>query len=136
MLPAWGEQPGERWYRTGDLVFQDDEGLYHHLGRTDNQIKILGHRVELEEIENHLREICATDMVAVVPWLVEHGSAQSVIAFVNGGSCVPSAVKEAMRNRVASYMVPREIRVLNSMPLSANGKIDRKELERMLRAEM
>ena len=127
---------GKVWYRTGDLVFQDDEGLYHHLGRIDNQIKIVGHRVELEEIENHLREICATDMVAVVPWLVEHGSAQGVIAFVNGGSCVPSAVKEAMRSRVASYMVPREIRVLNSMPLSANGKIDRKELERMLRAEM
>jgi amino acid adenylation domain-containing protein len=125
---------GKIWYRTGDLVFQDESGIYHHLGRLDNQIKILGHRVELEEIENHLREICGSDMVAAVPWPVDHGSAQGLVAFVSGTACAPPDVKEALRSRVANYMVPGVIRVLEALPLNANGKVDRKELERMLAA--
>lgn len=126
---------GKIWYRTGDLVFQDASGIYHHLGRLDNQVKILGNRVELEEVEKHLREVCGSDMVAAVPWPVEYGSAQGLVAFVSGTACSPSDVKKAMRSRVADYMVPGAIRVLKTLPLNANGKVDRRELERMLAEE-
>src|SRR6185437_6829554 len=48
---------GKRWYLTGDLARQDQQGVFHHLGRLDNQVKVLGQRVELEEIESHLRTL-------------------------------------------------------------------------------
>src|SRR5208283_57039 len=51
---------GRRWYRTGDLAYQDSSGAFHHLGRIDNQVKILGNRIELEEVEAHLREVVGT----------------------------------------------------------------------------
>ena len=57
---------GRRLYRTGDRAYQDCNGVFHHLGRIDNQVKILGNRVELEEVEAHLREIAGTDLVAAV----------------------------------------------------------------------
>jgi non-ribosomal peptide synthetase component F len=66
---------GKRWYRTGDLAYRDSSRTYHHLGRIDNQVKVRGHRVELEEVEGHLREVYGTDAVAAVAWPVErsHG---------------------------------------------------------------
>ena len=75
---------GRRWYRTGDLAYRDTSGVFHHLGRIDNQVKVLGLRVELEEIEAHLREVYETDSVAVIAWPVEHGSASGIVAFVCG----------------------------------------------------
>jgi len=45
------------WYLSGDLAREDEEGVFHHLGRTDNQVKVLGYRIELEEIDAHLRVI-------------------------------------------------------------------------------
>jgi non-ribosomal peptide synthetase component F len=126
---------GARWYLTGDLGYQDSLGVFHHLGRIDNQVKVLGNRVELEEVESHLRQVCRPEMVAVVPWPIDHGSAQGLVAFISGTACAPSDVKEAMRSRVANYMVPGVIRVLQALPLNANGKIDRRELERMLVAQ-
>lgn len=51
----------KRWYLTGDLAYQDPEGRFHHLGRTDNQVKVNGYRIELEEIETHLRAVCDTE---------------------------------------------------------------------------
>jgi amino acid adenylation domain-containing protein len=126
---------GTRWYLTGDLGYQDALGVFHHLGRVDNQVKVLGNRVELEEIESHLRLICGSEMVAVVPWPVDHGSAQGLVAFVSGTDCATSDVIAAMRSRVPNYMVPGAIRVLEALPLNANGKVDRRELERMLAAQ-
>ncbi|HSM69063.1 MAG TPA: amino acid adenylation domain-containing protein, partial [Xanthomonadales bacterium] len=71
---------GRRWYRSGDLARQDDDGRFHHLGRTDNQVKIMGHRVELEEIDAQLRDACACESAMAVAWPVKHGSAQGVVA--------------------------------------------------------
>jgi len=123
---------GNRWYLTGDLGYEDSSGTFHHLGRIDNQVKILGHRLELEEIENHLRDICRTDMVAAVAWPIVHGSAQGVVAFLSGTTCLPSQVKEEMKNRVVGYGVPQVVRVLDALPLNSSGKIDRKALLELL----
>ena len=128
-FPSFG---GRRWYRTGDLAYQDSSGTFHHLGRIDNQVKILGNRVELEEVEAHLREIVGTDLVAAVAWPVSDGRATGIAAF----HCMPEAtrdqIREGMRKRVPSYMVPTRIQELDVMPTNSSGKIDRKALLRML----
>jgi non-ribosomal peptide synthetase component F len=56
---------GQRWYRSGDVVYRDANGLYQFLGRVDNQVKVRGYRVELGEIETHLREVCSSNTRAV-----------------------------------------------------------------------
>ena len=124
---------GRRWYRTGDLAYRDASGVFHHLGRIDNQVKVLGLRVELEEIEAHLREVYETDSVAVIAWPVEHGSASGIVAFVCGrvGADDP-ALKTEIKKRLPSYMVPSSVRHIESIPLNANGKVNRKELAEML----
>jgi amino acid adenylation domain-containing protein len=123
---------GRRWYLTGDLGCQDSAGIFHFLGRIDNQVKVLGNRVELEEVETHLRDICKSDMVAALAWPIEDGSAQGLVAFVSATERSPSQVRQAMEKRVASYMVPKIVHVLRALPLNSNGKVDRKALLRLL----
>jgi non-ribosomal peptide synthetase component F len=123
---------GKRWYRTGDLVYQDEDLIFHHLGRMDNQVKVLGHRVELEEVDAHLRAILGTDLVATVAWPVNDGSFAGLVAFHCGGSLSCQEAREAMQKRVPAYMVPAQIRAVEAMPLGASGKIDRKALFRQL----
>jgi D-alanine--poly(phosphoribitol) ligase subunit 1 len=126
------ERNGKVWYLTGDLAYQDTTGAYHHLGRIDNQVKIMGNRVELEEIEGHLRQISASDSVAAVAWPVEHGTASGIVAFLSGAKLPVSETRLAISKRVPAYMVPTRFVEMETLPLNANGKIDRKELTRQL----
>ncbi len=123
---------GRRWYLTGDLAYQDESGLYHHLGRVDNQVKVLGNRVELEEVEAQLRAASGSHTVAAVAWPMQHGTATGLVAFVSGASTSLSDVSKALKQRLPSYMVPARIHELDAMPMSGNGKTDRKALARML----
>jgi|SRR5579872_432539 len=124
---------GKIWYLTGDLAYQSADGRFHHLGRIDNQIKVLGNRVEMEDVEAHLREVCGVDAVCAIPWPITNGSAAGIVAFVSGTSSVAAAeIREKMQRRVPKYMVPTEIRFLPSLPLSTAGKTDRKSLAAML----
>jgi len=124
---------GKRWYRTGDLGYQDAAGTFHHLGRIDNQVKVRGMRVELEEIEAHLREVYNTDSVAAIAWPVEHGSAAGVVAFVSGHAPASDATQKALlKERLPSHMVPTAIHHVDSLPLNANGKVNRRELVSLL----
>lgn len=122
------------WYLTGDLAYQDESGIFHYLGRVDNQVKVLGQRVELEDVESHLREVCQTDLVAVIAWPMLHGTAQGLIAFVVSATVDQSQIKELLRHRVLAYMIPRRIIPIERMPLNLNGKVDRKALAAMLEA--
>ncbi|MGA3070713.1 MAG: amino acid adenylation domain-containing protein [Terracidiphilus sp.] len=123
---------GKRWYRTGDLVCRDDSGAFHYLGRIDNQIKILGNRVELEEVEAHLREIVGTDMVAAVAWPLIDGRATGIAAFHCAPGVTRDEVRDGMKKRVPDYMIPKRVHILDTLPLGSSGKIDRKALTRML----
>ncbi len=123
---------GSIWYLTGDLAYQDQQGLYHHLGRTDNQVKVNGYRVELEEVEAHLRVVCGTDSVAVVAWPMEHGTAAGLVAFVSGVESGIGEIREGMKARVPAYMVPSCVHSLPALPFSANGKCDRRKLVGLL----
>ncbi|MGC2390869.1 MAG: amino acid adenylation domain-containing protein [Candidatus Acidiferrum sp.] len=124
---------GKRWYRSGDLGYQDDSGTFHHLGRLDNQVKVRGMRVELEEIEAHLREIYHTDSVAAIAWPVEHGSAAGIVAFISGQIPASDSTQKALlKARLPSYMVPTAVHHVDSLPLNANGKVNRKDLVTLL----
>ncbi len=126
---------GTRWYRSGDLARQDADGCVHHLGRTDNQIKIFGHRVELEDVDTHLRHVCRCESVMAVAWPVAHGTAQGIVAFVAGSALGVTEIRDGMKTRVPGYMVPRQVMFLDTLPLSANGKFDRKALVELLKTE-
>jgi acyl-coenzyme A synthetase/AMP-(fatty) acid ligase len=121
-----------RFYRTGDRAVRLSSGDYAYLGRVDHQIKVLGHRVELGDIEAALRADPAVVEAIAVGWPVEEGTALGVVAFVSGAAIDAAALQQAVRTRLPDYMVPREIRVVNVMPLNANGKIDRAALRATL----
>ena len=123
---------GKTWYLTGDLARKDERGIFHHLGRIDNQVKVLGQRVELEEIEAHLRAVSGAEDVAAVPWPIQDGSVAGVVAFTRKVSKTQDELHEALRRALPPYMVPRRIYQLEALPLNPNGKIDRKALTRML----
>jgi amino acid adenylation domain-containing protein len=121
------------WYRTGDLVRKDESGCLFYLGRIDHQVKVRGHRVELQEIEEIIRQASGTAQVVSVPWPVHNGSADGVVAFVCGlESLDPSRILAYCRERLPEYMVPKRICLLRDIPLNANGKIDRQKLTQIL----
>ncbi len=119
---------GKRWYLTGDLAMQDEAGQFHHLGRIDNQIKIHGHRVELEDIEAQMRDVAGADQVAAVAWPVEDGVARAIVCFVARSAMPPSRIREALRGRLPPHMVPAAIHELPALPINASGKLDRPAL--------
>jgi len=125
---------GKRWYLTGDVAMQDAGGIFHHLGRFDNQVKIHGHRVELEEIEAHARAVARTDQVAAVAWPMADGVAHGVVCFIAQSELPASRVRAALRNRLPHYMVPTAIHEVAALPLNANGKLDRRRLIARLEA--
>jgi amino acid adenylation domain-containing protein len=125
---------GKRWFLTGDLAMRDDSGLYHHMGRRDNQIKIHGHRVELEEIEAHLRAVTQTDQVAAVAWPMEAGVALAIVGFVGPSGVPANQIRAALRKRLPPHMVPSAIHELAALPLNTTGKVDRRALIDRLQA--
>jgi amino acid adenylation domain-containing protein len=127
------ETGGMLWYRTGDLVKRGENGCLYYLGRIDHQVKIRGHRVELQEIELVVRKASGAEQVVAVPWLVTDGIAGGVVAFLCGVSNVDELqILTCCRKTMPDYMVPRKIYLLKEMPLNSNGKIDRKELVKLL----
>jgi acyl carrier protein len=125
------EQPGVKIYRTGDLgSIRQDRGLVH-LGRGDLQVKISGFRVEIAEVEACLRDCPGVTGAAVVLHTPEHGE-RELVGFVQmsaaGGG---SDVRTHIRASVPAYMVPSEIVVVEEMPCTPNGKVDRPALMRL-----
>jgi len=122
-----------RWYLTGDLAFRDEAGVLHWAGRTDHQVKIMGHRVELEDVEAHLRAASGSDAVAAIAWPV--AGATTVAAFVSGAARTPSEIRDRLRELVPPYMLPRRVVAIEALPLTANGKVDRAALLALLEGE-
>lgn len=121
------------WYRTGDLVKQDAAGNLCYLGRMDHQIKIRGYRVELQEIEAVLRRACGTEQVVSVPWPVHNGSAEGVVAFVSGVKAFDERrILARCSDVLPDYMVPKNIYLVDELPLNVNQKIDRRKLSNLL----
>ncbi|MBU3890346.1 non-ribosomal peptide synthetase [Methylosinus sp. KRF6] len=121
---------GERLYRTGDLGRLDDDGVVTFLGRIDQQIKIRGYRVELGEIEARLREHTDVEQAVVATLEEVQGSVRLVAYVVGRTGAEPSG--EAMRahldRSLPAYMIPAAFVSLDALPVTSNGKVDRKRL--------
>ena len=122
---------GSRLYRTGDRVRYQANGELEYLGRVDNQIKIRGYRVELGEIEAALTRHPEVNAAVAMLGADESGE-KRVIAYIvaRKADAAPSAaeLRDFLREIVPPYMVPSAYLVLSELPLTANGKIDRKLL--------
>jgi D-alanine--poly(phosphoribitol) ligase subunit 1 len=112
-------------YRTGDLVFRDGSGRLHFKGRADFQIKHMGYRIELEEIEAALNTLLAVNECAVIYRRLQDGIGQ-IIAFTSLTKPADSEnLLKGISDIVPPYMVPKRIFILESLPKNPNGKIDR-----------
>lgn len=121
-------RPGERFYRTGDLGKWNGRGEVEFLGRNDRQVKVMGYRMELGEIEAKLGSLPEVKAAVVVAKKTE--AAAFLVAYVipEEGSLQAPAVITALQKLLPEYMIPRIIIPLASFPLTPNGKIDRKLL--------
>lgn len=126
------------WYRTGDRVARDENGCLFFEGRTDHQVKIRGNRIELQEVEAVLREASGVDSVVAVPWPLSPAVPESIIGCVSAGGrrLDVQRVKDRCGERLPSYMVPSKIVELESLPLNANGKIDRRAVAASIPADI
>lgn len=117
---------GERLYRTGDLGRYLPDGSIEFLGREDGQVKIQGFRVELGEVEAAL-QACEGVRVAVAVAAGEARGAKRLLAYIvpTGRGAEPEALLASLRDRLPAYLVPQAIVVIDEVPLTANGKVDR-----------
>ena len=122
-------EAGSRMYRTGDQVVQLADGRLEYLGRLDNQVKIRGLRIELEEIENVINQLDWVEESAVIAF--KHQTGDQLVGYVidsHWEQDKQELVKKHLSDHVPDYMVPTILIGLGEMPLSPNGKRDRKAL--------
>ncbi|HAM3269955.1 TPA: amino acid adenylation domain-containing protein, partial [Escherichia coli] len=128
--------PGERMYRTGDVARWLDNGAVEYLGRSDDQLKIRGQRIELGEIDRVMQALpdvkqavthaCVINLAAATG-----GDARQLVGYLVSQSGLPldtSALQAQLRETLPPHMVPVVLLQLPQLPLSANGKLDRKAL--------
>jgi acyl carrier protein len=125
----FGAELGGRLYRTGDLARRLPDGAIEFLGRLDHQVKVRGFRIELGEVEAALA--ARPEVREAVAAVLGTGKAARLVAWVvpaAGEEAVPSALREALRQRLPEPLVPSAVVVLPALPLTPNGKVDRRAL--------
>lgn len=129
-------EDGRRGYHSGDLCRMED-GMIWYLGRLDNQVKLNGFRVELEDVENNLMRVPNVARAAVLPQM-QDGAVTSLTAYLllehpDGESALQRTrrIKAELARTLPAYMIPRKLVVVPEFPLNTNGKIDRKKLSAM-----
>ena len=95
---------------------------------------MLGYRVELEEIDAHLRVVSGADVVGSVAWPQADGMASGIVSFVGASTVDAEQVIDALKKRLPPYMLPSRVIALETMPLSSSGKVDRRALRQLLDA--
>ena len=122
-------------YRTGDLVRCVPEGEpIPYLGRLDYQIKISGVRIELGEIEQALRRASGSDEVVAVGWPPTTSGASGVVGFVARAKAEAAEIRARLKEMLPGVMVPKDLRLMDELPLNVNGKVDRKALLETLKS--
>ena len=132
MPDPFADIPGARMYRTGDLVRIDDDGEFEYLGRADSQVKIRGVRVELNEVEGALRRHPSVRDAIVIAREVQAGlPEQRLIAYLivpDGEPPHAAELRGHLRNLLPAAMVPSTFVCIDRIPLTPNGKIDKRKL--------
>ncbi|MEZ0354414.1 amino acid adenylation domain-containing protein [Mycobacterium sp. pR1184] len=118
--------PGTRMYRTGDLVCWGADGQLRHLGRADEQVKIRGYRIELGEIQVALAALDGVEQAAVIAREDRPGN-KRLVGYITG-TADPTEIRTALADRLPAYMVPAAVVVLPAIPLTLNGKLDKRAL--------
>ncbi|MFW9336523.1 amino acid adenylation domain-containing protein, partial [Paenibacillus polymyxa] len=119
---------GERCYRTGDMVRLNADGTLEYKGRIDAQVKIRGYRIELGEVETQLLKLEAVQEAVVIAREDEQGQKQLCAYVVANEEVVASVLRSTLSQKLPGYMIPSYLVQLEQMPLTPNGKIDRKAL--------
>ncbi len=134
---AFFDEDGQRAYRTGDRGYAQG-GLLFFEGRMDFQVKVRGHRIELGDVETHVREVAGVVDAVVLP-VERRGVCESLAAFVvmrdraeGSDFAAAQALRESLAARIPDYMIPRKVIFLEAFPLTPNGKADRKALAAQL----
>ena len=133
----WSASPGARLYRTGDFAFWDHDGAAHFLGRQDDQVKLRGVRMQLEEIRSTVLQHPAVRECAVMLSREDSQARQALLAFVELRADqdpewdFTAEWQRHVRARLSDTMVPTNFVVLPQMPRTASGKVDRNALELM-----
>ncbi len=128
--------PGERMYRTGDVARWLDNGAVEYLGRSDDQLKIRGQRIELGEIDRAMLTLPDVAQAVTHACVINQaadtgGDARQLVGYVVSESGLPldrDALLTALKTQLPPHMVPVVLLQLSALPLSANGKLDRKAL--------
>ena len=127
--------PGQSdvYYRTGDRVRRPTgDGPLTHLGRVDFQVKVLGHRVELGEVEAKVREACGMDGVVAIGWPKTEAGFGGIEVFIEGQPLDGALLREKVAVALPEYMVPKGFHFFTQLPRNPNGKFDRKAMSRLL----
>ncbi len=123
----------DTYYRTGDRVRRPvDCGPLTHLGRLDFQVKIMGHRVELGEVEAIVRDATGLDGAVAVGWPLTPSGYGGVEVFVEGTVADAEALRKSIASQLPDYMVPRRFHFMGQLPRNVNGKFDRKAILHLL----
>lgn len=120
--------PGQKMYKTGDLAKWLDDGNLEFLGRIDNQVKIRGLRIELGEIEANIAAYEQIKENAVIIHKDKNGDSNIVAYVVGTKELTISGLRQYLIDNIPEYMVPSRFVILDHIPLTHNGKIDRKAL--------
>jgi amino acid adenylation domain-containing protein len=118
---------GDRLYRTGDLGRWREDGNLEYLGRIDDQVKIRGYRIELGEIEQALSSHPSINQAVVIARALNNSTDKELIAYTTGDATAEE-LKANLKEHLPSYMVPSYYVKLEKIPLTSNGKVDRKNL--------
>lgn len=123
-------QPGALLYRTGDRARWRSDGKLEHLGRLDFQVKVRGYRIELEEIEVVLAEHAGVRQAAVHLCAIGQDDVRIVACCVpaSAGALSPVGLRKHLRARLPEYMVPQYFLIVDALPMTPNGKVDRRRL--------
>ena len=133
LADPFSDEPGAMMYRTGDLARWNADGTLEYLGRNDDQVKIRGMRIELGEIESQLGQVPGIADSVVLAREDEPGQVRLVAYYTARPDAAALGVAELrsqLQARLPEYMVPVAFVALPAMPLTANGKLDRKALPR------
>lgn len=134
---GFSEIYGQRAFKTGDIGYVDDKGRLNIVGRSANMIKISGFRIDPREVEFWLERICVGSNACIL--LQQNpGIPPYIVGVIGGGESavlLASEIRNHLRIHIPEYMIPRKFRFFESLPLNANGKVDRESVRRLIANE-
>jgi acyl-coenzyme A synthetase/AMP-(fatty) acid ligase len=126
------QNENRQFYRTGDLVFRDQDGDYLYCGRIDHQVQVQGYRVELGELENQTKLITGNIQVAAIAKEKTPGNMQ-LFLFLENCPIETDLILNHLRTTLPFYMQPSKIINLDTFPLTISGKINRNQLNELIK---